>query len=105
MPLLIGSGKQALASQYVASITASKIETTPGGNWLDNEKLFGPDSQLTPDQATQVWSTASGRYAQGASGNVTAFTEGSRPGSIYNTVEYPALVNNPNVTSINNGPK
>ncbi len=86
-----GPGNRALAEQYAAANGGSTIERTPGGNWLDNEKLFGPDSQLSPDQATQVWSTASRRYAENASGNVTAFTEGSRPQSIYNTVKYPTL--------------
>ena len=96
-----GPGNRALAEQYAADNNGSTIEMTPGGSWLDNEQLFGPDSQLSPDQATQVWSAASGRFAQGASGDVTAFTQGSRPQSIFNTVEAPALQNNPNVNSVN----
>lgn len=37
--------------------------------------------------------------ADGA-GNTYGFVKGSRPGSIFNTVEYPALINNPDVTNV-----
>jgi hypothetical protein len=96
-----GPGNRDLATSYANANGASTIEMTKGGSWLDNEQLFGKDSALTPDQADQVWRTASERYASGASGDVTAFTEGARPTGVFNTVEYPALQNNPNVNNIN----
>ena len=40
------------------------------------------------------------RYAKGSSGNVYGFVEGSWEGSIFNTVEYPALKSNPNIENI-----
>lgn len=47
-----------------------------------------------------MWKRLSERYAQGASGNTYGFTEGARKGSIFNTVEYPILQNNPNVENV-----
>jgi len=55
---------------------------------------------LTTEQAANVWKKLSERYAQGASGNAYGFVKGSRDGSIFNTVEYPALKSNPDITNI-----
>ncbi len=40
------------------------------------------------------------RYAQRASGEVSAFVDGSRPTSVFNRVELPTLQANPSVTKI-----
>lgn len=55
---------------------------------------------LSVNEALNVWSRLSNRYAQEASGNVYGFVKGSWEGSIFNTVEYPALQTNTNVTNI-----
>jgi hypothetical protein len=77
---------------------------TPGGAWLDQQQLFNTaQSGLTTEQAAQVWSTLSQRFAQGASGNAFGFVNGARAGGIFNTVEYPALLNNPSVVNVITG--
>lgn len=58
-------------------------------------------SVLTESQAKEIWSGLSQRYAQGASGEVTSFINNPRANSIFNTIEYPALLKNSNVTNIN----
>ncbi len=73
---------------------------TRGGQYLDAQKLFAPGSQLSKEQAMDVWACLSQRYAEGASGNTYGFVRGARSESIFNTVEYPALQANPNVTNI-----
>lgn len=100
-----GPGNRALAESFAASNNRTTLEMTPGGQWLDAEKLFGPDSPLTPDQATKVWSSLSERFAEGASGNTIGFVEGARDAGIFNTVEYPALLRNPDVTNVITGGK
>lgn len=76
------------------------LETTSGEAYLDSLNLFGESSPLTYEETLNVWARLSARYAQGANGNVYGFVNGSWPGSIFNTVEYPELLNNPNVTNI-----
>ena len=60
-------------------------------------------SNLSFDQARAVWSTLSQRYAESASGSAVGFVEGADPASIFNTVEYPALRANPNITNVITG--
>ena len=73
---------------------------TPGGRFLDQQDLFGPNSPLTPDEALQVWSRLSQRFANEASGNAVGFVRGARADGIFNTVEYPALRANPNISNV-----
>ena len=40
------------------------------------------------------------RYAQAASGNAYGFVSGSNVNSIFNTIEYPTLQKNENITNI-----
>lgn len=48
-----------------------------------------------------AWRQASADFASGASGNVRVLQGADvRIGSIWSDVEYPALISNPNVTSI-----
>lgn len=95
-----GPGNRALAEDFAVSNGMTTLEMTSGGSWLDQEALFGPESPLTAEQAINVWSTLSRRYAEGASGNVLGFIQGARPTSIFNEIEYPALLKNPNVTNV-----
>lgn len=98
-----GAGNRALAEKFAASNGRTTLEMTPGGSWLDAQGLFGPSSPLTPGEATQVWSTLSGRFAAGASGNAVGFVEGARAGGIFNSTEFPALLDNPNITNVITG--
>jgi hypothetical protein len=92
-----GPGNRALAEQFAEQNGRLTLEKTPGGSWLDQQGLFNPGSPLTREQAGQVWSTISQRFAQGASGNAVGFVNGARAGGIFNTVEYPTLLSNPNI--------
>lgn len=67
---------------------------------MDGLKLFEIGSPLTEEEATNVWARLSARYAQNASGNVYGFVNGSRSGSIFNTVEYPELLKNSDITNV-----
>ena len=95
-----GRGQRALAEEFAAANGRTTLEMTPGGQWLDQQALFAPNSPLTPEQATAVWSRLSQRFAEAASGNAVGFVQGARPGGIFNTVEFPQLVANPNVTNV-----
>ena len=55
------------------------------------------------DQAHSVWFTLSQRYAESASGSAVGFVEGADPEGIFTTVEYPALLANPNITNVITG--
>ncbi len=99
-----GQGNRALAEQFAQQNRRSTLELTPGGRWLDQQALFDPaTSPLTPAQAIQVWQTISLRFAQGASGTAVGFINGARAGSTFNTIEYPALLNNPNMRNVITG--
>jgi uncharacterized Zn-binding protein involved in type VI secretion len=81
------------------------LEQTPLGRWLDEQRLFDPDSPLSAAEAQEVWAEASRQYASQASGAVRAFVTGARERSVFRTVELPALVDNPAVTAINGIPR
>jgi RHS repeat-associated protein len=98
-----GPGNRALAEQFAEQNGKSILEKTPGGSWLDAQKLFGADSPLTPSQASQVWDVLSGRFAQGASGTAVGFINGARATSTFNRIEYNALLNNPNIANVITG--
>lgn len=95
-----GQGNRALAEEFASANGKMTLEMTTGGQYLDNLKLFENGSSLTQEEAVNVWSRLSTRYAQNASGNTYGFVKGSWEGSIFNTVEYPTLNANANVTNI-----
>lgn len=95
-------------------ITKLTLERTPGGEWMDSLKLYDklPDGTLryesmglTKSQVDNLWSTLSGRYADGASGAVTAFAKNVpdfyKPRTVFYSTELPNLRANPNSTHIN----
>ncbi len=95
-----GPGNRELAESFAKTNGKITLETTSGGKYLDDLKLFEDGSPLTKEQATNVWRKLSERYAKGASGNAYGFTQGSWEGSIFNTVEYPTLKDNPNINNV-----
>ena len=95
-----GPGNRQLAEQFAKENGKLTLEMTPGGKYLDNLKLFDSNSPLTGDQAAEIWGKLSKLYAKNASGTAFGFTQGSRTGSIFNTVEYPALVGNKNIVNV-----
>ena len=89
-----------MAEAFALSNGKMTLEMTPGGKYFDDLDLFGKSSPLTRDQALEVWEILSIRYAKAASGNVYGIVGGSNPESIFNTIEYKALQQNPNITNI-----
>jgi hypothetical protein len=79
------------------------IDKTPGGKELNDENLYGKFNPLR-NEADQYWTEASQRFAKGASGDVTAFVRGASPDRVFAQTELPALLSNPNVSSINGMP-
>ncbi len=99
-----GQGNQALAEQFAAANEKMTLEMTPGGSWMQSQNLFNSaTSPLNPKQAIQVWQTLSQRFAEGTSGNAVGFVNGARVGNTFNTIEYPILLNNPNVINVITG--
>ncbi len=95
-----GAGNRGLAEEFAKINDKVTLEMTSGGAYLDGLKLFEGYSPLTQQEAINVWARLSARYAQGASGNVYGFVNGSWSESIFNAVEYPQLLNNSSVTNI-----
>lgn len=79
------------ATDFAESTGRLTLEMTPGGRALP----------AFSDSTRGLWESASRSFAQEASGTVNAFTVGARPGSVFNTIEKPALLLNPNVRKIN----
>ncbi len=78
------------------------LDFTDCGLTLTNMDL---DKYLTEDEIYKVWSMASKRLIDAASGDVTAFIDNAHPASVFRMVELPAILKNPQITSINQRPK
>ena len=70
---------------------------------LKSVPLFGKKSPFTQEEAIDISAAASARFAQEASGNVTAFLGelNNRSRSTFFTIELPALLLNDDVETIN----
>jgi hypothetical protein len=91
-------GNLALADDFITQNSGYlRLESTPGGQYLESLKLF---DRYPYEQAIQPWERLSAQYATGASGQVTAFTSGASPISVFQRIELPILLRNPNVTNI-----
>jgi hypothetical protein len=95
-----GTSLRESAEATADGVTIVTIEQTPGGRHFDELDLYGPNPPVTVAQADAVWARLSERYAEGASGTVTAYVHNPRPHSIWAEHELPALEKNPNVTGI-----
>ena len=74
-----------------------------GGGWFHKQGLFGPKSQLSNEEATDIWTQLSQKFAQEASGNAIGFVNGARANGIFNLIEYPVLLANPKVINVITG--
>jgi len=87
------SGRQganrAAAEAFAEATGQTTLEMTTTGRALEAQGA-----------GIDAWRAASADFARGASGEVTAFVGGSNPGSVWQTVEKPLLMQNPNVTKI-----
>ena len=92
-----GDAAEALAAEKGLT-TISSME---GGAYLQSLDLYGESSPVTRSEANDLWTYASGRYASGASGDITAILNSPDPMRTYPFTERPILSNNPSVTPIN----
>jgi hypothetical protein len=97
-----GKGNKILAENYAAYMDKTTLEMTPGGQYLESLNLF---KAYPYKQAIKPWEILSARFANNASGEVFAFVEGAAPTSVFNRIEHPALLANPNVTKITFSPE
>jgi hypothetical protein len=95
-----GRAMRSYAEDGTDGVRSVTLEQTPGGKEFDDLKLFEEGSTVNRDQAGQIWGRLSERYGQGAEGHVTSYVHDPRPGAIYTDKELPALLDNPNVTSV-----
>ncbi|MCB0486031.1 MAG: hypothetical protein KDC47_07545, partial [Flavobacteriaceae bacterium] len=92
-----GRGNRAVAESFAVPANKFTLEMTPGGKYLDSLNLF---DRFPGKQAIIPWERLSLRFAQGASGRVSAFVEGARSEGVFYRIEYPALISNPEVTEV-----
>ena len=82
------------------------LESTPGGKWVDDLKLFdGGVKGVNDKDALSIWSRVSERYSQNSSGVAVGILNNPWEGSIFNKIEFPALKLNPNVSNVITGGK
>ena len=77
------------------------IEHTDCGAKLVEMGLMSGDCGLSSDEIADIWSIASKRFIDSASGDVIAFVKGADKRSVFRTQELPAILNNEKITTIN----
>ncbi len=77
------------------------IEHTDCGAKLVEMGLMSSDCGLSSDEIADIWSIASKRFIDSASGDVIAFVKGADKRSVFRTQELPAILNNEKITTIN----
>jgi len=86
------------AAREIAGKKGSPLGYCEGGKW--GEEALS-DLGLEWNDAKAAWESLSRRYAQQASGKVQVYLPTkTKPDSIFNRVEYPELIKNKNVSSI-----
>jgi hypothetical protein len=93
-------GMRKYAEENTDGVVSTTLEQTPGGRAMDDLHLYEDASPISQRQADRVWGKLSERYADGATGDVTAYVHNPREGNIFYNREVPALNENPNVTGI-----
>jgi hypothetical protein len=73
------------------------IEMTPGGNWLNQEKIY---NKLPANLADSIWQSLSIKYANNAEGEVFVFANNADPTRVFLSTELPLLESSPKVTGI-----
>jgi hypothetical protein len=79
-------------------VVPGSLESTKGGAEFEAKNLFAPGSELTFEQAREIWIMLAQRFARAARGKVTIFADTLIPNSVFKEVELPALRANPQVT-------
>jgi hypothetical protein len=91
------------AEHAVADGERTRLESTPGGRWLQQQDLKAQG--FDGNERAALWEEASEKYAQGASGDVSTRIVGAEDTSVFRKVELPTLLDNDKVTSINGVPR
>ena len=81
----------------VPGAVPGSIESTPGGEELENERLFHAGAPITAEQAREVWHQAVRSFVSQAEGQVTIYAAELIPNSVFADIEIPGLRANPNV--------
>ncbi|MCR2762628.1 hypothetical protein NQ152_03805 [Microbacterium sp. zg.B48] len=93
----VGPGGSGIAENIATGSGGRTLEQTLAANGVDPLPVW---NQKDPE-SVRFWEDASAAFAENASGQVRAVVGSDlRPGNIWQTVEIPRLVDNPNVTSI-----
>ncbi|MCQ4168162.1 RHS repeat-associated core domain-containing protein [Hafnia paralvei] len=101
-----GKGAREDAEIFVQEHGKMTLESTPGGKWLDDLKLFEDGVVgIKRNDALEIWKKTSRRYAENASGISIGILNSPRIESIFNTMEYPALRLNTKITNVITGGK
>ncbi|MFC7530400.1 hypothetical protein [Actinoplanes sp. GCM10030250] len=95
-----GTPMRLFAEKNADGVSSVTLEQTPGGRTFDDMRLFADNSPVREGHARDIWGRLSERYAQTATGDVTAWTHNSRADSIWNAVERKALARNPDVAAV-----
>jgi hypothetical protein len=74
------------------------IESTSGGKYLEELRMFQPGSTLTHVEIHKIWHTACRRYVEAATGRISIFAPQIVPNSVFEAIELPVLRKNSNVT-------
>ena len=92
----MSAGGSGAADLYAASHAGSTLE-----GLLEENGVKPPKFDFNDPAAQEWWSKVSGMYAQNVYGEVHAVIGSNlRPGSVWETVELPRLIENPSVTKI-----
>lgn len=109
---LAHSGFDTLNRQFAindATAQGSKyytIEQIEVGRYLDQARLYEEHiSGLSEEQADDIWSIASRRFAENAVGAVETCVVDAHPGRIFRATELPAFLSNERVETINGIPR
>ena len=79
-------------------VIPGSLESTAGGQALEDRRLFEPGSKVKPEEAHDLWHEGARMFAEQATGTVTIFMSELIPDSVFQAIELPALKKNPNVT-------
>ena len=80
---------------------ATMLDHTDCGAKLIEMGLNSGDCGLMQEEVMSIWGAALRRLIEQASGNITAFVEGADPRSTFITVEFPCILANPKIKTIN----
>jgi hypothetical protein len=83
------------------AVVLGSLEATPGARWLEQQNLFDPGAAMSADEARGLWCELARKFAAAAKGDVHLPDDGrATQGSVWERMELPLLLANPQVTLI-----